>query len=77
MVGYDHPFVDGNGRTVRALFYWSVAWAGYWLMEYVSISRLLKQASARYNRAYLHSDTDENGHHLLPDPRVTDHRAGD
>jgi Fic family protein len=34
MLGYDHPFVDGNGRTARALFYWSVARSGYWLMEY-------------------------------------------
>ena len=25
MIGYDHPFVDGNGRTARALFYWAMA----------------------------------------------------
>ena len=25
MIGYEHPFVDGNGRTARALFYWSMA----------------------------------------------------
>lgn len=60
MLGYDHPFVDGNGRTARALFYWSLARSGYWLMEYVSISRLLKQAPAQYGRAYLHSETDDN-----------------
>lgn len=60
MLGYDHPFVDGNGRTARALFYWSLARSGYWLMEYVSISRLLKQAPARYGRAYLYSETDDN-----------------
>jgi len=60
MLGYDHPFVDGNGRTARALFYWSLARSGYWLMEYVSISRLLKQAPAQYARAYLHSETDNN-----------------
>jgi len=60
MLGYDHPFVDGNGRTARALFYWSMARAGYWLMEYVSISRLLKQAPAKYGRAYLHTETDDN-----------------
>src|SRR5262249_39667268 len=23
-LAYDHPFVDGNGRTARALFYWSM-----------------------------------------------------
>jgi Fic family protein len=60
MLGYDHPFVDGNGRTARALFYWSMARSGYWLMEYVSISRLLKQAPAKYGRAYLHAETDDN-----------------
>lgn len=58
MIGYDHPFVDGNGRTARALFYWSLARSGYWLMEYVSISSLLKAAPAHYVRAYLHTETD-------------------
>ncbi len=60
MLGYDHPFVDGNGRTARALFYWSLARAGYWLLEYVSISRLLRRAPARYSRAYLYTETDAN-----------------
>lgn len=58
MLGYDHPFIDGNGRTARALFYWSMARSGYWLMEYVSISRLLRRAPAQYIRAYLHTETD-------------------
>lgn len=60
MIGYDHPFVDGNGRTARALFYWSMARAGYWLVEYISISRLLRKAPAKYGRAYLYTETDEN-----------------
>ena len=60
MLGYDHPFVDGNGRTARALFYWSMARSGYWLTEYLSISRLIKQAPAQYARAYLHTETDDN-----------------
>ncbi len=59
-LAYDHPFVDGNGRTARALFYWSMARAGYWLCEYVSISRILKKARAQYGRAYLYSETDDN-----------------
>jgi Fic family protein len=58
MIGYDHPFVDGNGRTARALFYWSMARSGYWLMEFVSISHILKNAPAKYVRAYLHTETD-------------------
>jgi Fic family protein len=60
MIGYDHPFVDGNGRTARALFYWSMARQGYWLMEFLSISHILRKAPAQYVRAYLHTETDEN-----------------
>lgn len=59
-LGYDHPFVDGNGRTARALFYWSMLRAGYWLTEYLSISNVLKQAPSQYSRAYLHTETDES-----------------
>lgn len=60
MLGYDHPFCDGNGRTARALFYWSMARQGYWLAEFISISRVIKQSPAQYGKAYLHSETDEN-----------------
>ncbi len=60
MIGYDHPFADGNGRTARALYYWSMARSGYWLMEYTSISHILRRAPARYMRAYLHTETDQN-----------------
>lgn len=60
MMGYDHPFADGNGRTARALFYWSMARSGYWLTEFISISEFLRQAPARYVKAYLHTETDDN-----------------
>jgi len=60
MMGYDHPFEDGNGRTARALYYWSMARSGYWLMEYTSISHILRRAPARYMRSYLHTETDGN-----------------
>lgn len=60
MMGWIHPFVDGNGRTARALFYWSMAKSGYWLIEFTSISRVLKKAPAQYARAYLYSETDDN-----------------
>jgi Fic family protein len=59
-IAYDHPFVDGNGRTARALFYWSLLSQGYWLAEYLSISRILKEAPARYARSFLLTETDEN-----------------
>jgi Fic family protein len=60
MIGYDHPFVDGNGRTARALFYWSMTRQGYWLMEYLSISQIIKRAPVKYARAFLHCETDGN-----------------
>jgi Fic family protein len=59
MLGYDHPFVDGNGRTARALFYWSMLHHGYWLAEFISISQIVLQAPAQYGRAYLFTETDE------------------
>lgn len=60
MLAYDHPFCDGNGRTARALFYWSMVRQGYWLMQFVSISRVIKKATAQYAKAFLHTETDEN-----------------
>jgi Fic family protein len=60
MIGYDHPFADGNGRTARALFYWSMARSGYWLTEFLSISHFLRRAPTPYVRAYLHTETDGN-----------------
>ena len=59
-LAYDHPFEDGNGRTARALFYWSMLNSGYWLFEFISISSILRQASGRYARAYLYTETDAN-----------------
>ncbi|TCP95323.1 Fic family protein [Cricetibacter osteomyelitidis] len=59
LMGYIHPFGDGNGRTARALFYWFMLKNGYWLFEYISISRLLKNAPAKYAKAYIYTETDE------------------
>ena len=60
MVGYIHPFTDGNGRTARALFYWYLLKNGYWLTEYLSISRLIAKSKTQYALAYLYSEIDEN-----------------
>ncbi|EOI3478712.1 Fic family protein [Cronobacter dublinensis] len=59
MIGYLHPFKDGNGRTARALFYWYMLKCGYTAFRYISISKLLKNAPAKYVRAYLYSETDD------------------
>lgn len=59
-LAYDHPFIDGNGRTARALFYWSVLSQGFWLFEFVSISSIIHKAPIRYARSFLYTETDEN-----------------
>ncbi|MEX1026434.1 MAG: Fic family protein [Candidatus Paceibacterota bacterium] len=55
-----HPFEDGNGRTARTLFYWYLLKNDFWIAEYVSISRILKKAPARYGKSFLYTETDEN-----------------
>ena len=59
-LAYDHPFVDGNGRTARALFYWSMLRSGYWLFEFISISTILRKAPVQYGRSFLYTETDDN-----------------
>jgi Fic family protein len=59
-LAYDHPFVDGNGRTARALFYWQMLHSGYWLFEFISISQFLNKAPVQYGTAFLHTETDQN-----------------
>ena len=60
MVAYVHPFVDGNGRTARALFYWYMLRRGYWLTEYMSISRVIAKSKKAYENAYLYTEADGN-----------------
>jgi Fic family protein len=60
LIGYIHPFVDGNGRTARALFYWYLMKNGYWLVEFLSISRVFLLSKAQYARAYQYTEFDLN-----------------
>ncbi len=59
-LSYDHPFVDGNGRTARALFYWSMLHRKYWLCEFISISQVIKKSAISYGRSFLLTETDDN-----------------
>lgn len=59
MVGYIHPFGDGNGRTARALFYWFMLKSGYWLFEYLSISKYIQEKRGDYDRAFIYTETDD------------------
>lgn len=58
-LAYDHPFEDGNGRTARILFSWLMQRRGYWLIEYLPISPIIREAPAKYARAFVESETDE------------------
>lgn len=58
MLAYFHPFADGNGRTARSLVYWYMLKNGYWLTEYLSISRVIYRSKTKYEKAYLYAEAD-------------------
>lgn len=58
MLAYLHPFADGNGRTARSLVYWYMLKNGYWLTEYLSISRVIYRSKTKYEKAYLYAEAD-------------------
>ena len=71
-LAYDHPFVDGNGRTARSLFYWGMLHAGYWLFEYISISREIYAHSRSYYEAFMNTEEDDNDlNYFLTDQLTT------
>jgi Fic family protein len=58
-LAYLHPFADGNGRTARALFNLFMLKKGYWLFEYLSVSRAILGKRAGYDKAYLYAELDD------------------
>ncbi|MDO5460629.1 MAG: Fic family protein, partial [Bacteroidales bacterium] len=74
MIAYIHPFVDGNGRTARALFYWYMLRKGYWLTEFLSISRVIYRSKKGYEKAYLYTENDDNdiGYFIIYNLRTLD-----
>lgn len=78
-LAYDHPFEDGNGRTARILFFWMMHEKGYWLAEYLPISRLIRKAPAQYARAFMETETDDGDttYFLLHQLRVIERAIGD
>lgn len=58
-VGYLHPFVDGNGRIARALFYWRMLRAKYELAQFLSISGPIDRSKRQYYLAFAYSETDD------------------
>ncbi|TNE79853.1 MAG: Fic family protein [Bacteroidetes bacterium] len=60
MIGFIHPFKDGNGRTARALFYWYLLKKGYALVKNISISRVILESRTQYDKAFLKTEKDDN-----------------
>ena len=60
LLGFIHPFVDGNGRTARAIFYWYLLRRHYPLVEFMPISRIIKRSVGQYAQAYLFAENDQN-----------------
>ncbi|AVB75889.1 Fic family protein [Methanococcus maripaludis] len=58
LIGYIHPFNDGNGITARSLFYWYLLKNDYWLFEYMAISRVINGSKGQYRDAYLKTESD-------------------
>ncbi len=59
MISFLHPFVDGNGRTARSLFYWYMLKKGYWMTEFLSISRIIYKKKRQYEKAFLYTEHDD------------------
>jgi len=59
LLGYIHPFNDGNGRTARSVFYWYMLSKGYWLFEYMAVSRRILRSRKNYDLVYLYTEYDE------------------
>lgn len=60
MIAFIHPFSDGNGRTARSLVYWYLIKKGYWLTEYLSISRIIYKNKNQYEKTFLYTENDNN-----------------
>lgn len=59
-IGYLHPFVDGNGRLARVLFYWYLLKKGYWAFAFLPISTVIKKSPVQYKMAYIYTEQDGN-----------------
>jgi Fic family protein len=58
LMGYEHAFRDGNGRTARAIFYWFMLKNGYDIFEFISISKVIKEQARDYGLSYLYVQKD-------------------
>lgn len=57
---YLHPFVDGNGRTARALFYWFLMKSGYPNITSLPLSPIILKSLKQYSKAFIYSEQDDH-----------------
>jgi Fic family protein len=74
-----HPFVDGNGRMARALFYWQMLRSKYDFAQYLSISGPIERSRKAYYRAFVLTETDDGDltYFLLHQLRVLERATDD
>jgi len=54
LFAYIHPFIDGNGRTVRVLFTYILKYFGYDMFYYISLSEIIYRKKAKdYYKAFI------------------------
>lgn len=54
LFAYIHPFIDGNGRTVRVLFTYLLKYYGYDMFYYISLSEIIyKKKAKEYYKAFI------------------------
>lgn len=78
-LAYLHPFVDGNGRMARALFYWQMLRSKYDFAQYLSISGPIERSRKAYYRAFVLTETDDGDltYFLLHQLRVLERATDD
>ena len=57
---YLHPFVDGNGRLSRCLFYWYLIKNNLEIFAYYPLSTVIKKSKGQYSKAYIYTEQDNN-----------------
>lgn len=67
LFSYIHPFIDGNGRTVRILFTYLLKYYEYDMFYYISLSEIIYRRKAKdYYKSFIdveRSDINESNHY--------------
>ncbi|HEO64918.1 MAG TPA: Fic family protein [Spirochaetes bacterium] len=59
-LSYIHPFIDGNGRTARALSYFHLIKSDYNFVKHASISSIINKQKNQYYRAFKEVEENES-----------------